>query len=109
MQVHPQLPAYSTLDEMAANIRTEVNEAICAGIVARMCPEGRQRAQDLLDTAGSDGRSMFNRLKKPAQRATWLRFKAQAEYLDEVDELGDTARWLEGVAPASPGPASLTP
>ncbi len=95
-----ELPAYSTLDEMAANIRTEVNEAIFAGIVARMGPEGRQRAQGLLDTAGSDGRSMFNRLKKPAQRATWSRFKAQAEYLDEVDELGDTARWLEGVAPA---------
>ncbi len=95
-----ELPAYSTLDEMAANIRTEVNEAICAGIVARMGPEGRQRAQGLLDTAASDGRSMFNRLKKPAQRATWSRFKAQAEYLDEVDELGDTARWLEGVAPA---------
>ena len=43
---------------------------------------------------------MFNRLKKPAQRAIWSRFKAQAEYLDEVDALGDTARWLEGVAPA---------
>src|SRR5271166_5223848 len=95
-----ELPAYSTLEEMAAYIRTEVNEAICAGIVARMGPEGRQRAQGLLDTAASDGRSMFNRLKKPAQRATWSRFKAQAEYLDEVDELGDTARWLEGVAPA---------
>jgi len=50
-----ELPAYSTLDEMAANIRTEVNEAICAGIVARMGPGGRQRAQGLLDTAGSDG------------------------------------------------------
>ena len=95
-----ELPAYSTLDEMASTIRTEVNEAIFAGIVARMGPEGRQRAQGLLNTAGSDGRSMFNRLKKPAQRATWSRFKAQAEYLDEVDELGDTAYWLEGVAPS---------
>ena len=95
-----ELPAYSTLDEMAANIRTEVNEAIFAGITGRMGAEGRQRAQGLLDTAGSGGRSMFNRLKKPAQRATWSRFKAQAEYLDEVDELGDTAYWLEGVAPA---------
>ena len=94
-----ELPAYSTLDEMAATIRAEVNEAIFAGIVARMGLEGRQRAQGLLSTAGSDGRSMFNRLKKPAQRATWSRFKAQAEYLDEVDELGDTASWLEGVAP----------
>jgi hypothetical protein len=43
---------------------------------------------------------MFNRLKRPAQRATWSRFKAQAEYLDEVDEIGDTGRWLEGVAPS---------
>jgi len=94
-----ELPAYSTLDEMATTIRAEVNEAIFAGIVTRMGPEGRQRAQGLLSTAGSDGRSMFNRLKKPAQRATWSRFKAQAEYLDQVDELGDTASWLEGVAP----------
>jgi hypothetical protein len=29
-----ELPAYSTLDEMAAAIRTEVNEAIFAGITA---------------------------------------------------------------------------
>ena len=94
-----ELPAYSTLDEMAATIRAEVNEAIFAGIVARMGPEGRQRAQGLLTTAGSDGRSMFNRLKKPAQRATWSRFKAQAEYLDEVDELGDTALLAGGGRP----------
>ncbi len=95
-----ELPAYSTLDDMATTIRAEVNEAVFAGITGRMCPEGRQRAQGLLDTAGSDGRSMFNRLKKPAQRATWSRFKAQAEYLDEVDALGDTAYWVEGLAPS---------
>jgi TnpA family transposase len=94
-----ELPAFSTLDEMAASIRAEVNAEIFAGIVARMGPDGCRRAQALLNTAGPDGRSMFNRLKKPAQRATWSRFKAQAEYLDEVDALGDTANWLEGVAP----------
>ena len=95
-----ELPAFSTLDEMATSVRAEVNTQIFAGIVARMGPDGRQRALGLLNTAGPDSRSMFNRLKKPAQRATWSRFKAQAEYLDEVDALGDTARWLEGVAPA---------
>jgi TnpA family transposase len=95
-----ELPAYSTLDNMATTIRGEVNEAIFAGITGRMGPEGRRRAQGLLDTAGSDGRSMFNRQKKPAQRATWSRFKAQAEYLDEVDALGDTTYWVEGVAPS---------
>ena len=29
-------------------------------------------------------------LKKPAQRATWSLFKAQAEYLSQVDALDDT-------------------
>jgi hypothetical protein len=87
-----ELPAFSTLDEMATSIRAEVNAGIFAGIVSRMGTDGRQRAQGLLATAGPDGRSMFNRLKKPAQCATWSRFKAQAEYLDQVDELGDTAR-----------------
>jgi len=43
---------------------------------------------------------MFGRLKKPAQRATWLRFKAQAEHLSQVDALGDTGAWLKGIAPA---------
>jgi len=81
-----ELPAFSTLDEMATSVRAEVNAGIFAGIVSRMGTDGRQRAQGLLATAGPDGRSMFNRLKKPAQRATWSRFKAQAEYLDQVDE-----------------------
>ena len=94
-----ELPAFSTLDELAAAIRAEVNAGIFAGIVSRMGPEGRQRLRGLLTTAGLDGRSMFDRLKKPAQRATWSRFKAQAGYLDRVDELGNTAAWLEGVAP----------
>jgi len=46
-----ELPAYSTLDDMATAIRAEVDEAIFAGITGRMGPEGRQRAQSLLDTA----------------------------------------------------------
>jgi len=103
-----ELPAFSTLDEMATTIRAEVNAGIFARIVERMGPGGQQRLQALLTVAaGGDGKSMFNRLKKPAQRATWSRFKAQAGYLSQVDELGDTVAWLEGIAPArsptSPG------
>jgi hypothetical protein len=86
-----ELPGFSTLDEMVTRIRAEVNAEIFAQVVARMGPEGRQRMQALLATAGLDGRSMFNRLKRPARRATRSRFKAQAESLDQVEELGDTA------------------
>jgi TnpA family transposase len=94
-----ELPGFSTLDEMATRIRAEVNAELFSLIARRMGADGRQRMQALLSTAGLDGRSMFNRLKKPAQRATWSRFKAQAEYLDQVEELGDTAAWIEGVSP----------
>ena len=72
---------------------------IFARIVERMGPGGQQRLQALLTVASPGGTSMFNRLKKPAQRATWSRFKAQAEYLSQVDALGDTVAWLGGIAP----------
>src|SRR5436189_137085 len=52
-----ELPAFSTLNEMATSIRAEVTAGIFAGIVSRMGPDGRQRAQGLLATAGPDGRS----------------------------------------------------
>ena len=48
-----ELPGFSTLDEMAATIRAEVNAGIFAGIVPRMGPDGRQRAQGLLDDGGA--------------------------------------------------------
>jgi Domain of unknown function (DUF4158) len=60
-----ELPGFSTLDEMATRIRAEVNAEIFALITRRMGTDGRQRTQALLSTAGLDGRSMFNRLKKP--------------------------------------------
>ena len=49
-----ELPAYSTLDNMATTIRGEVNEAIFAGITGRMGIEGRRRAQGLLDPGRVD-------------------------------------------------------
>ena len=95
-----ELPGFSTLDELATTIRAEVNAGIFARITERMGPEAWQRLQALLTVAAPGGTSMFSRLKKPAQRATWSRFKAQGEYLSEVDALGDTGAWLTGVAPA---------
>ena len=95
-----ELPAFSTLDELATTIRAEVNAGIFTQIVERMGPRAAQRLQGLLTVEAPGGMSMFQRLEKPAQRATWSRFKAQAEYLAEVDALGDTGAWLAGVAPA---------
>jgi len=97
-----ELPGFTTLDEMAARIRSEVNAEIFAQVNDRMGEEGQARLKALVAVA-EDGYSMFNRLKKPAKRASWSRFKAQVAYMAEVDELGDTHTWLEGITPSKIG------
>ncbi|QYC38831.1 Tn3 transposase DDE domain protein [Nonomuraea coxensis DSM 45129] len=93
-----ELPGFTTLDEMAATIRARVNAEIFTRVVDRMGVDGQERMGALLTTVGTDGRSLFNRLKKPAQRPTWAKFDAHVKYLDEIDALGDTWEWLEGIA-----------
>lgn len=93
-----ELPGFSTLDEMATRIRAEVNTALFTRITEKMGEQGRARLQALV-TVAEDGYSMLHRLKKPAQRASWSRFKTQAAHLAQVDEIGDTDTWMEGVAP----------
>ncbi|TDD06011.1 DUF4158 domain-containing protein [Nonomuraea diastatica] len=94
-----ELLGYTTLEDLATSIRAEVNAAIFATILRRMGEAGRARMEGLL-VVGPDGKSTFNRLKKPAQRATWSRFREQVKWLDLVDALGDTDAWLDGIAPS---------
>ncbi|QMU69369.1 DUF4158 domain-containing protein [Streptacidiphilus sp. P02-A3a] len=95
-----ELPAFSTLDHMASTVRAEVNTGICSGIwecVGEDRRAGLLRLLDL-DVLVPGAKSPFNRLKQHAQRATWSHFKDQMNQLAWVDELGDTALWLDGVA-----------
>jgi hypothetical protein len=96
-----ELPAFSTLDHMASTVRAEVNAGICAGIWERIGEGHRAGLLRLLDVDAlvPGAKSPFNRLKQHAQRATWSHFKDQVNQLAWVDELGDTAAWLGGVAP----------
>ncbi|MFF6851766.1 DUF4158 domain-containing protein [Streptomyces antimycoticus] len=94
-----ELPAFRTLDEMAARVRREVNEDIFATVRSRMTMEDRARVQGLLEVGGLDRKSGLNRLKKPAKRPSWSHLKEQHKQLQWVDGLGDTDAWLEGIAP----------
>jgi TnpA family transposase len=93
-----ELPAFSTLDEMTSRIRAEVNTAIFERVVGRIPLAERLGLESLLDVAGPAGKSLFNRLKQAAGRASWSAFREQVKYLEWVDSLGDTEVWLEGVA-----------
>jgi hypothetical protein len=83
---------------MAAKIRTEVNASICAGIHDRMSAPERAGVLRLLEERESDGTTLFNRLKKPAQGPTWSHFKNLSKRLEWVDGLGGTGGWMDGIA-----------
>ena len=64
-----ELPAYGTLDELAASIRAQVNTAVFAGIAARMTPADAQAIDGLLEVDPVPRRSDFDRLKTVAPSA----------------------------------------
>ncbi|MEH0573897.1 transposase [Streptomyces sp. B21-108] len=83
---------------MASTVRKEVNASICAGIHDRMSAPERAGVLRLLEERESDGTTLYNRLKKPAQGPTWSHFKNLAKRLEWVDGLGDTGLWMDGIA-----------
>ncbi|MFJ2703522.1 hypothetical protein ACIO3R_10010 [Streptomyces sp. NPDC087428] len=93
-----ELPTFSTFDTMASTIRTEVNTSICWGIHNRMSLAEQARMLWLLEERDSDGITQFNRLKQTAQGPSWSHCKRLFTHLQWLDELGDTAVWVDGVA-----------
>jgi Tn3 transposase DDE domain len=93
-----ELPAFSTLDEIASRIRREVNAAIFEQVASQIALPDRVRLDALLDVVGPTAKRPFNRLRAPAGRATWSGFREQVAHLRWVDSLGRTERWLDGIA-----------
>lgn len=93
-----ELLGFTVLDRMATTIRAQVNREIIAWIYGRISAGERAGLLATLQVRGEDGQSMFTRMKKPARRPSWSRFKEQSRYLAAVDGLGDACRWVEGVA-----------
>ncbi|MDQ6836937.1 MAG: DUF4158 domain-containing protein [Actinomycetota bacterium] len=82
-----ELFGFSTLNEMSARIRAEVNAAIFERIVGRITDTDMARLDGLLVVTGPARKSGFNRLKQSAGKASWSAFLAQVEHL------GWSTRW----------------
>ncbi|WP_432047838.1 hypothetical protein [Streptomyces asiaticus] len=93
-----ELPGFTTLDALAAKVRTELNASICMGIYDQLSEAHRERLLALLSEKDESGTTKYNRLKRSAKAPTWSHFRAQAEHLGWVDGLGETVVWLTGVA-----------
>ncbi len=94
-----ELPGYTTLDAMAATIRTEVNTAFFEMVATRPERSERARLDRLLVVDPATRRSEFDRTKTPAQSVTLGKFKARLAHLQALDAVGPTEVWLRGVPP----------
>ena len=97
IQASLELPGFTTLNEIAARIRAEVNASLVTTIWQRLGSAERRRIEGLLEIA-PDGKSWMNRLKQPAQRSSWSRFRKQAQHMAWVDALGESSGWVAGIA-----------
>ncbi len=94
-----ELPGYSTLDGLASSVRAEVNGEFFAQVVGRVRLADQARIARLLVVDPVTRRSEFDRLKAPAKAATLTKFKARLQRLQELDALGATEVWLQGIPP----------
>ena len=94
-----ELPAFRTLNDMAAAIRARVNEEIFAVVADRLGEAGVARLQRLLVT-GAGGKSEFYQLFRPARRPSWSKFRKQLERQRWIEDLGDARASWQGVAPS---------
>lgn len=95
-----ELPGYSTLDEMAAALRAEVNGGFYQVVAQRLDAAERARLLGLLVVDPLSRRSALPRLTQPAPKATVSRLKQHLALLRWLDDLGSTEAWLAGVPPA---------
>ncbi|GAA3532850.1 Tn3 family transposase [Nonomuraea rosea] len=94
-----ELPGYTTLDELTKKIRTEVNRGFFTLVAGRVDAAARARLARLLVVDPVTRRSEYDALKDVAQAASLGKFKARLAFLQNLDALGSTEKWLEAIPP----------
>ena len=100
-----ELPGYTTLDEAAKTIRTQVNRGFFTATAARIAAAHRLGLARLMVVDPATRRSAFDALKAPPKAATLGKFKQRLQYMLELDALGPTEVWLQGIPPGKIGHA----
>lgn len=95
VQASLELPAFSTLDRLAGEIRTEVNDAWCATIMERLTAEDRQRLDGLLRAPA--GKSDYQQIKQTPESATLAHLDEWFKHLTWLKSWGSVSAWLEDV------------
>nr|WP_066367605.1 Tn3 family transposase [Herbidospora mongoliensis] len=91
------------MDAMAAAIRTEVNTGFFQTVAGRLDAAARARLARLMVVDPVTRRSEFDRLKDVAKAASLSKFKQRLALLADIEAIGPTGVWLEGVPPGKVG------
>ena len=95
-----ELPAFSTLDRLVEQVRTEVNQALFTQVAMCLTAEATARLQALLDAKLAPRRTNFQTIKDPPESATVGHLRALELKLAWLLTLEDTDRLLAEVPAA---------
>ncbi|MFJ2778644.1 DUF4158 domain-containing protein [Kitasatospora sp. NPDC087315] len=89
-----ELLGFTTLDALAAKVRTEVNAAICMGVYDQLSEAHREQLLALLSEKDTSGTTKYNRLKQSA-KALEQEIKARMPERSLLGIISRTAYWVE--------------
>jgi Domain of unknown function (DUF4158) len=94
-----ELPAFSTLDELARHVRAVVDRRLFDSVLVQLSDEERRQLDQLLESEQL-GRSAFNALKRPAKRPSLSHLDNLVAHIRWLQELGQPATFLSQLTPA---------
>ncbi len=94
-----ELPAFSTLDELARHVRAVVDRRLFDSVHVQLSEEQRRQLDQLLDS-DQLGRSGFNALKRPPKQPSLSHLVNLVGHIRWLQELGQPATFLALLTPA---------
>jgi hypothetical protein len=95
-----ELPAFSTLDRLAGNIRSITNTRLFEQVSHQLSIADRTYLDQLLLPVTADTQATLNLLKAPAKSATLSHMQQLQIKFDQLMSFGDAKRLLSGIAPS---------
>ena len=97
VKVNIELPAFSTLDRAAGNIRQKVHTELYARMTDGLTVRQEKILEALLVVPFGEKFTLFNRLKQSPGTPTLGHIRLWAEHLEEIESILDPSSFLKGI------------
>ena len=94
-----ELPAFSTIDRLAGNVRSITNTRLFGRVEAGLSTAILASLDQLLLPESSESQATLNLLKAPPKSATFSHMEQLQTKFDQLMSFGDAKRLLSGIAP----------